>query len=231
MGKRRTEEEAEAEMINTIVISDIHLGTPVSQQKKVLEVLKKNFQNLIINGDLFDSDNFRRYQKEDWKILSKIRKLTKTHKVILVKGNHDPDVEFLSAITGMYFVDYYSFEVGGKTFYVEHGDKHDFWINHRPLVTWFFTGLYYHIQKLDKRKSLSRKIKGWSKSWIEAKEIVRTKMLKKHSGFDYVLAGHTHYPEIYVENDMTYINSGSFCDEECSYIEIDNFGNAKLKYI
>jgi predicted phosphodiesterase len=84
---------------------------------------------------------------------------------------------------------------------------------------------------MDKGRNLSRKIKGWSKSWIEAKEIVRNKMLKKHSDYDYVLAGHTHYPEIHSEGDTTYINSGSFCDEECSYIEIDKFGNAKLKYV
>jgi metallophosphoesterase superfamily enzyme len=42
-------------MINTLVISDVHLGTSVSQKEKVLQVLNFKFNTLVINGDLFDN--------------------------------------------------------------------------------------------------------------------------------------------------------------------------------
>ena len=82
--------------IHTLIVSDIHLGTCVSQKDKFLKVLDLNFKTLIINGDLFDNYSFHRYDKKDWKILSKIRKLTKTHNVVLVQGNHEHECEFIT---------------------------------------------------------------------------------------------------------------------------------------
>jgi len=93
--------------INTIIISDLHLGTPVSQGDKILKILSSDFERLIINGDLFDNHSFSRYKKQDWKILNNIRKLSKTKEVILVEGNHDGCSEFISAITGMNMVSNY----------------------------------------------------------------------------------------------------------------------------
>lgn len=219
--------------IHTLVISDIHLGTDVSHKDKVLEVLKNNnYENLIINGDLFDSESFHRYNKDDWKILNKIRKIAKTKKVIFIKGNHDPDVDFLAAITGMELVDNYAFQINGVNFFAEHGDKYDYYITHRPLITTFFTGLYYYIQKAKVQK-LSRFLKRSSKSWIRAKDIVRDKFIQKHhKDADVLLAGHTHYSEEYhdAKTNTTYINSGSFCDDVCSWIEIDEYGKAYLTY-
>lgn len=45
-------------MIDTIVISDIHLGSSVSNRDAVLKVLDMPFNTLIINGDLFDNHFF-----------------------------------------------------------------------------------------------------------------------------------------------------------------------------
>lgn len=219
-------------MIEILVISDIHLGTDVSQKEKVLAVLKTKFNTLVINGDLFDNYSFKRYDKRDWKILSTIRKLSKTRNVIFVKGNHDSNVEFLSAITGMELLPDYCTTVNNKTFFFEHGDKYDSWIKHRPIATWFFTGLYYWIQKFDKTHKTSRALKHYSKSWIDAKNAVSRKFVEKHGKqYDVLLAGHTHHPEIKKFKTCVYINSGSFCDTRCSYVQICSDGNFKLQYI
>jgi len=219
-------------MIEILVISDVHLGTDVSQKEKVLKVLKLKFNTLVINGDLFDNYSFKRYDKLDWKILSKIRKLSKTHNVIFVKGNHDSNVEFLSAITGMELLENYCATINNKTFFFEHGDKYDYWIKHRPIITWFFTGLYYWVQKFDKSYKTSRALKRLSKSWIDAKNIVSRKFVEKYGKlYDVLLAGHTHYAEIKYFETCVYINSGSFCDNICSYIKIYSDGKFKLKYI
>jgi predicted phosphodiesterase len=219
-------------MIEILVVSDIHLGTSVSQKEKVLEVLSLDFNTLLINGDLFDNYSFKRYDKRDWKILGKIRKLSKTHNVILVKGNHDSNAEFLSAITGMELLENYTTTINNKRFFFEHGDKYDHWIKHRPFLTWFFTGLYYWIQKFDRTHKTSRFLKRLSKSWIEAKDIVCKKFVEKYGKkHDVLLAGHTHYAEIRKIDSCTYINSGSFCEHRCSYVEIYPDGKFKLKYI
>ena len=221
-------------MVDTLVISDIHLGSSVCNREKVLEVLDIPFTTLIINGDLFDNHSFHRYTKKDWKILTRIRKLSKTHKVILVRGNHDGCAEFLAAITGMEFTKSYSFKVGERQMLCEHGDEYDHWIQSRPIATFILTGLYYWLQKLDKKNILTRRLKAWSKSWVRAKDIVSKKFLDKHGReYDVIMAGHTHYPE--ERYDVTYkccyINSGSFCDEMCSFIQIHSDGTAKLTYI
>jgi UDP-2,3-diacylglucosamine pyrophosphatase LpxH len=218
--------------MNTLVISDIHLGSAVSQKEAVLRVLNLDFQKLIINGDLFDSYSFKRFDKKDWAILSKIRKLSKSHEVILVHGNHDADAQFLSAITGMDFVENYLTVINGKRIFFEHGDKYDHWIKHKPFITWFFTGAYYWIQKYDKNHSASRILKRMSKSWIKAKDIVCKKFVEKHgSKNDILVAGHTHYPEVKHFEHCTYINTGSFCEDKCSYLEIYDDGSFELKLI
>ena len=219
-------------MIEVLVISDIHLGTDVSQKEKVLRVLNLKFNTLIINGDLFDNYSFKRYDKRDWKILGKIRKLSKSHNVVLVKGNHDSNAEFLSAITGMELLENYATTINNKRFFFEHGDKYDYWIKHQPFLTWFFTGLYYWIQKFDRSHKTSRFLKRLSKSWIDAKDIVSRKFAEKHGKkYHVLLAGHTHHAEIKQFETCVYINSGSFCDHQCSYVEIYSDGEFKLRYI
>lgn len=216
--------------MNTLVISDIHLGSPVCDRAKVLEALSLDFETLIINGDLFDSYSFHRFNKKDWAVLSRLRKLTKSHKVIFIKGNHDSNGEFLSAITGMEFVNNYSFVLNSRIFYLEHGDKYDHWIKHRPIITWIFTGLYFWLQMIDASHNLSRMIKRLSKSWIDAKNIVASKFIAKHGArANVLLAGHTHFPEVVEYIGGTYINSGSFCEKVCSYVEIYNDGSFQLK--
>jgi hypothetical protein len=220
--------------INTIIISDLHLGTPVSQRDKILKVLSYDFDRLIINGDLFDNHSFSRYKKNDWKILEKIRKLSKHKEVIFVEGNHDGCSEFIAGITGMQMVPNYQFYIDDIKFYCEHGHQYDKWTQEKPLLTEFFTGIYYYIQLLQKNQKISRKLKSMSKSWIRAKDIIADGFIKKHGKkFDFIFAGHTHNPETRYckDHECWYYNSGSFCDEPCHYLLIDKHGDVTLKEI
>lgn len=220
--------------IDTIVISDLHLGSPVSQRNKILQVLSLDFNTLIINGDLFDSISFKRYKRKDWAVLSKLRKLTKSHHVVFINGNHDKDVEFIGAITGMELKDSHAFSVNGIRFIAEHGDNFDHWIKYKPVITFIFTGLYYWVQKFDKSHKITRKLKKISKTWIDAKNMVGKRFLDRHyQQADVCLAGHTHYPEIKYSqfHKCFYVNSGSFCDEPSSYVVIYDDGSFDLQYL
>ena len=45
--------QVEAEKIDTLIVSDIHLGLDLSRPKKMLEAIDKyKFKRLILNGDI-----------------------------------------------------------------------------------------------------------------------------------------------------------------------------------
>ncbi len=77
--------------VNTIIVSDIHLGSEVARPKVVKEMLQSyKFQRLILLGDIFDDLNFKRLKKEHWSLLSYIRKLSnpdflETKRIVLLK--------------------------------------------------------------------------------------------------------------------------------------------------
>ena len=82
--------------LDTIIVSDIHLGSDVSRSKRLVELLRLlSFKRLILNGDVFDDLNFKRLTRDDWKFLSFIRKTSNPKKgidVVWVVGNHDGGV-------------------------------------------------------------------------------------------------------------------------------------------
>ena len=56
---------------------------------------------LILNGDVFDSIDFRRLNKNHWKVLSLIRKLSDHLEIIWLCGNHDGSAEIVSHLLGV----------------------------------------------------------------------------------------------------------------------------------
>lgn len=82
-------------MNDAVVISDIHLGSDNCQAKYLVHFLEairrgaRPTRRLILNGDVFDSIDFRRLKKHHWGILSEIRKLSDELEVVWINGNHD----------------------------------------------------------------------------------------------------------------------------------------------
>jgi metallophosphoesterase superfamily enzyme len=90
---------------DTIIVSDIHLGSPVSRSGELLQLLKTySFKWLILNGDVFDDLNFKRLKKDDWEFLNYIRKFSNPKRnceVAWVAGNHDGAAEILAHLFGV----------------------------------------------------------------------------------------------------------------------------------
>ena len=78
---------------DTIILSDLHLGSEVSRASDAVRMLKSaSFNRLILLGDIFSDLNFRRLKKEHWQFLGYIRKLSNPKReieVVWVEGNHD----------------------------------------------------------------------------------------------------------------------------------------------
>ena len=62
---------------DTILVSDLHLGSETSRAREATLFLRTAmFNRLILLGDIFCDLNFRRLKKEHWQFLSLIRKLS-----------------------------------------------------------------------------------------------------------------------------------------------------------
>lgn len=211
----------------TNIISDIHLGSHTCQYDKLLEFLNNcQCDQLIINGDLFDSMNIR-LKKDSWKILSKLRKMSNNIKIVWVKGNHDePHPEILAELMGIELVNEYTFVDSNKKFIIVHGDRWDNFITQRPIITgianWFYKTI---LQRLDKNQSIARFMKRQSKTFLRAKDKVKRGAIDycKKLKCDVICCGHTHFYEKSIdENGVSYYNSGCWTEPNCGLIKIQN---------
>ena len=83
----------QAPTVDTLLLSDIHLGSDISRARDALALLKIcSFRRLILLGDIFSDLNFARLNSDHWKFLSYIRKLSNRKRnveIVWVEGNHD----------------------------------------------------------------------------------------------------------------------------------------------
>src|SRR5215470_7372822 len=95
------------DVLDAIILSDLHLGSSNCQAKSLCHFLQQIADErfatarLILNGDVFDSIDFRRLKKNHWKVLSLIRKLSDHLEIIWICGNHDGSAEVVSHLLGV----------------------------------------------------------------------------------------------------------------------------------
>ena len=220
-----------------IIISDTHLGSDICQAKllgsflqSILDGVLKT-KKLIINGDLFDSFDFRRMKKTHWKVLSKIRHLSDKIEIIFIEGNHDGPADILSHLLGLQTVKEYSIKSGLKDIIIFHGDIFDNFINYHPIITYVGDFGYYLLQKIDKNHHIARYAKRKSKTFLRCIEEIKQKSIQyaKDNNYNSVVNGHTHSGSIIEENGITYANCGSWTENPPSYVSILN-GVISLNY-
>jgi UDP-2,3-diacylglucosamine pyrophosphatase LpxH len=215
--------------IDTLIVSDIHLGSEVSRPEKALEVLKKHrFRQLILLGDIFDDLNFNRLKKNHWDFLSYIRHISDPEekiKIVWVIGNHDILLENFSSFIGVKIVKKYIWEFKGEKYLAIHGHQFDSFLHKNPVISVFASSLYFIIQKLDtKKETFSRFIKRASKGWLRLSEQVarRAIIYARLRKVKYVFCGHTHQAVSRESGGIKYWNSGCFTDIPSNYITISD---------
>lgn len=220
-------------MYNTIILSDIHLGSKMSRINDVLEFLEQNTCNtLILNGDIVDGWALKRggkWLKEHSKFVRKIFKLNeKGKKVIWLRGNHDDFFkDFEGLILGQieFLEDYVYDSLDGRRMYIFHGDILDVfitkakWLSHLgsigyDMILWInrqynkwrnWRGLPYYSISKDIKNGIKQATKFINKFEYNAVQLAKGK------DCDVAICGHIHQPTIR-EN---YMNSGDWC-ENCS---------------
>ncbi|MEA3404755.1 MAG: UDP-2,3-diacylglucosamine diphosphatase [Pseudomonadota bacterium] len=233
----------------SIFISDIHLGSKGAKAELLADFLKYHHcDKLYLVGDIIDG--WRLKKRIYWpqthtnvirRILTKAKRGTD---VIYVTGNHD---EFLRRYSGVDLGNIVLTDqaehtaLNGKTYLVIHGDKYDSVVQTQKWLAiigdWGYETLVIvnrHFNRLRRKFgmgywSLSTYIKQKVKtavSFISAYEEAVVKDCHEQ-GFQGVICGHIHHPEIRDIEGVEYYNCGDWV-ESCTAIVENQNGEMKL---
>jgi UDP-2,3-diacylglucosamine pyrophosphatase LpxH len=214
-------------MEDAIIISDIHLGSDVCQAKLLVDFLDRikhcetETRELILNGDVFDSWDFRRLKKQHWKVLSHLRKLSDHLPITWINGNHDGPAEIVSHLLGINVAEEHIFNSGGKRVLALHGHQFDRFIDDHPILTRLADWSYQVIQMMDRSFYWARLAKRNSKAFLRCSELIEKRAVEhaRKLGCDIVCCGHTHL-EIARPGAIGYFNSGCWTELPCSFLTV-----------
>lgn len=217
---------------DTLILSDLHLGSECSRARDATRVLKENrFHRLILLGDIFADLNFARLTKDHWKFLGAIRKLSNPKReveIVWVEGNHDHGLSnLMSHLVGVKVFQEYSWTFDGLRHLATHGHQFDRFVINNMRVNYLGTLLYLQLQKLDlKGKPIARFIDRLNTRWLRMTEKVASGALHyaRLNGADRIFCGHTHVAMHQEQDGVQYFNAGGWVDSHSTYLTIDHEG-------
>lgn len=237
----------------TVILSDIHLGTPDCKAKELCQFLKKiRCETLILNGDIIDGWALRKGGK--WLpahtkfIRTILRKMEKEGtEVIYLRGNHDDILErFLPVVVGgLVVAKEYVYEAGdGRKYLVVHGDGFDqISTNYRWLARagavgydWLlrFNRCYdwYRVKRGKDYFSLSKAVKAKVKASVSFVGRYEEQLQKfaKIRGCDGIICGHIHTPADEQVGEVHYLNSGDWVESLTGIVEHVDGGMELFSY-
>ncbi len=225
----------------TVIISDVHLGTPDCKIEEVNHFLRHvRCEKLILNGDIIDGWQLRRagqWTKAHTRFIRIVlKKLEKRDtEVIYLRGNHD---DILTAFLPLAFerltiVEDHIHEGPRGRYLVLHGDVFDtitknfVWIAH--LGDWGYRALlrlnraYNAWRRWRGREywSLSKAIKARVKSAVSHISNFEDHIaqLARDRGCTGVMCGHIHTPADKMIGDVHYLNSGDWVESLTAIVE------------
>jgi UDP-2,3-diacylglucosamine pyrophosphatase LpxH len=215
-------------MLDAVILSDIHLGSDNCQAKNVVHLLDRIAdgelltRRVILNGDVFDSIDFRRLNKHHWKVLSLIRKLSDDVEIIWLCGNHDGSADIISHLLGVTVMDEFVLESGPQRILVLHGHVFDNFLDSHPVLTWLADCAYGFLQFIDRTHAVAKLAKRGSKTFLRcAKKIEdRSIDLARRKGCSAVCCGHTHAAVSLPGDPVSYYNSGCWTELPCHYLTV-----------
>lgn len=215
-------------MHDAVIISDLHLGSDNCQAQRICDFLEWirdghiATNRLILNGDVFDSIDFRRLKKKHWKVLSLIRKLSDEIDIIWIRGNHDVTPELYSHLLGVTVKDEHVLESGNRRILIFHGHKYDEFLDKHPILTWVADIIYWALQRIDRSHNLARFAKRGSKTFLRcARKIMLGAMEEaKRKHCTDVCCGHTHQAFEERSQEIHYFNSGCWTEKPCHYLTV-----------
>jgi len=215
-------------------MSDLHLGMNNSKPKSILNFLNSiQTDLLILNGDIIDIDAIKRgskWKNKHTKVLLKILDLSKTTKVIYIRGNHDDDVKhfYEAKIGNIEIKNEHTINDDDKKYLVLHGDQFENFGGKFKIVYHIGSILYDILLTLNSyynaiREKLNLPYHSLSKvAKQNVKKIMsfifkfETKAIEyaAKKGYDGVICGHIHTPTIKKVSNIEYMNSGDWVENK-----------------
>ncbi|WP_235584672.1 UDP-2,3-diacylglucosamine diphosphatase [Thiomicrospira sp. WB1] len=243
------ENDHQTNWYRSIFISDVHLGSKGAKAEFLADFLKYHqCDKLFLVGDIIDG--WRLKKRIFWpqthtnvirRILTKAKRGTE---VVFVTGNHD---DFLRRYSGIDFgniqlTDEAEHEtLNGDRLLVVHGDKYDSVIQTQKWLAvvgdWGYETLVVLNRYFNRLRqkfgmgywSLSAYVKQKVKSAVSFITAYEEAVVKdcREQGYDGVVCGHIHHPEIRKIDEIDYYNCGDWV-ESCTAMVETASGELKL---
>lgn len=224
----------------TIFISDLHLGSKGAQADLLSNFLKHHeCDELFLIGDIIDGwkiqQNRWRWKQSHTNVIRRILGYSKRGtKITYITGNHDEFIrpfvhafDFGNNIKLCNQADY--IDSKEKKYLVTHGDMFDGITRMAPWISFLGDKAYDFVLWINSRFNWWRHKLGfgyWSLSKylkLKVKKAIdfvfkfekNVTDYAKRKGYDGVICGHIHNPEIKIVDDMIYMNDGDWV-ESCS---------------
>ena len=227
--------------VRTVILSDVHLGTPHSKADEVSHFLKHiRCERLLLNGDIIDG--WRLTRDGQWtrahtrfvrRILTLVQK--KDTDVIYLRGNHD---DFLARLLPMQFdrlrlCEDYVLESAAGRYLVLHGDVFDSVVKNMVILAHLGDMGYSFLLRLNRVYNWFRKLRG--KDYYSLSQAIKARVkqavsfigkfedqiasLAKDRGCVGVICGHIHTPADKKIGDIHYLNSGDWVESLTAIVE------------
>lgn len=223
----------------TVFISDIHLSTKANNTNDLkLFFAEYNYKKLYILGDFIDLWKLKvssSWPDDHTLILSDVFEKAKTlEELRYVVGNHDKWFEeFAGAYGNVSVMREDTMEINGKKFLIIHGDQYDWSIKWFSAIGILGTG----ITDIFAKRSPSMSEEPFSLSEYldkQAEKLVKydKALIKgvKKKGYDGIIFGHTHRPNLTTKEGLIYINTGDWV-KHSTFITKDNNKFQLMQYI
>lgn len=224
----------------TLVLSDIHLGSPLVHNKLELNKLLESdrYDTIVLNGDIFDiwEESFNKILLDNLEFVKIIHSLSIKKTVYFIIGNHDPYIsEVKRLFPGMRVLDRLYLD----DILIIHGHEFDNlvtkylwfakllfipnWISERLFhinLKAFFREFFYSVSNKQNKPYFNELIN----------DIEKEAVGKYKNECRYLIMGHTHTPKIVEGEDCTYINCGDILHNKVciEYDEDKNFQFVKV---
>lgn len=225
----------------SIILSDVHLGTPDCKIDEVNHFLKHTrCERLILNGDIIDGWSLKRrlsWEKGHTKFIRRVLKIAekKDTDVIYIRGNHD---DFLAAYLPLVFdriqlVEEYVLPTARGNYLCIHGDCFDAVTTHSKFISVLGDIGYQSLLKFNRYYNKFRALRG--KEYFSISKAIKAKVknivnhisdfekhlqtLAKKRGCVGIVCGHIHTAEDKMIGDIRYLNSGDWVESLTAIVE------------
>lgn len=227
----------------TIIISDVHLGTKDSKAAEAIEFLKASrCKRLILNGDIVDGWALKSGGK--WRdahtkfVRTVLKKMEKEDtEVIYLRGNHDDILErFLPVAFGNLRLEHeYLLETPAGKYLVVHGDGFDSVTTSCRFIAVLGSFGYEALLRINRLYnrwrawrgkgyySLSKEIKARVKSAVSFVDRYEDQLrhFARARGCKGVICGHIHTAADKMLGDVHYLNSGDWVESLTAIVETE----------